>query len=270
MQKGDTLWKIANKYNVDFEHLLSMNTHLGDPNMIMPGMKVKVPTGKKPKKEMPIKEAPIKEKSIKESPTEIPLPLPMPELPQHLGTEHWQGMEPMPEKELPMEQPMMPPMPPSMPQIPPRMPIPMPMPMPQMPYNPCGCQPMPNPCQPITWPPHHHWAPMPAPAPMQPQEMGEWMEEKPETMPPYPMHAQPMPNDAMHHHHQPYPHTPQHGMGYPTQMSGAPMAQPYYPMQGNHEWMQMQQPYPQAPLFSNYEGEPHHYREHEQDLDEED
>ncbi len=265
MQKGDTLWKIANRYNVDFEHLLSMNTHLGDPNMIMPGMKVKVPTGnmsgKKQKKEMPMKEAPIKEKPIKESPKEVPvpLPLPMPELPQHLGTDDWQGMEPMPGAELPMEQqPMMPPPPPSMPQ----MPMPAPMPMPQMPYHPCGCQPMPNPCQPISWPPHHQWAPMPAP--MQPQEMGECMEEETETMPSYPMHG------MHHHHHQPYPQMPQHSIGYPH-MPGPSMAQPYYPMQGNHELIPMQQPYPQAPLFSNFGGgNPHGYREHEQDLDEED
>ncbi|MBS4173680.1 SafA/ExsA family spore coat assembly protein [Bacillus sp. FJAT-49736] len=44
VQKGDTLWKIAKKYGVDFEELKKMNSQLSNPDMIMPGMKVKVPT----------------------------------------------------------------------------------------------------------------------------------------------------------------------------------------------------------------------------------
>jgi morphogenetic protein associated with SpoVID len=44
VQKGDTLWKIAQKYGVDFEELKKMNAHLSDPDYIMPGMKIKVPT----------------------------------------------------------------------------------------------------------------------------------------------------------------------------------------------------------------------------------
>lgn len=44
VQKGDTLWKIAEKYGVDFEELKKMNAHLSDPDYIMPGMKIKVPT----------------------------------------------------------------------------------------------------------------------------------------------------------------------------------------------------------------------------------
>jgi morphogenetic protein associated with SpoVID len=60
VQKGDTLWKIAQKYGVDFEQLKKMNGHLSNPNMIMPGMKIKVPTAGVPvKKEMPKKEAKI-------------------------------------------------------------------------------------------------------------------------------------------------------------------------------------------------------------------
>lgn len=98
VQKGDTLWKIAKKYGVNFEELKKMNSQLSNPDMIMPGMKVKVPTSggtikkgasmghnpgttinmgakkempiakEKPIKEMPIKEAPIKEQPIKEAP----------------------------------------------------------------------------------------------------------------------------------------------------------------------------------------------------------
>ncbi|MFD0827408.1 SafA/ExsA family spore coat assembly protein [Neobacillus sp. M.A.Huq-85] len=108
VQKGDTLWKIAKKYGVNFEELKKMNSQLSNPDMIMPGMKVKVPTtggmvkkeapvgkpeaainlgAKKemplvehpfakekpivkemPVKEMPVKEMPIKEVPIKEQP----------------------------------------------------------------------------------------------------------------------------------------------------------------------------------------------------------
>ncbi|WP_142336196.1 SafA/ExsA family spore coat assembly protein, partial [Bacillus pseudomycoides] len=44
VQKGDTLWKIAKKYGVDFETLKKTNTQLTNPDLIMPGMKIKVPS----------------------------------------------------------------------------------------------------------------------------------------------------------------------------------------------------------------------------------
>ncbi|PEZ10373.1 hypothetical protein CN326_00270, partial [Bacillus sp. AFS018417] len=44
VQKGDTLWKIAKKYGVDFEALKNANTQLSNPDLIMPGMKIKVPS----------------------------------------------------------------------------------------------------------------------------------------------------------------------------------------------------------------------------------
>ncbi|WP_025027392.1 SafA/ExsA family spore coat assembly protein [Caldalkalibacillus mannanilyticus] len=44
VQKGDTLWNLAEKYGVDFESLKQANAHLSDPDMIMPGMKIKIPT----------------------------------------------------------------------------------------------------------------------------------------------------------------------------------------------------------------------------------
>lgn len=65
VQKGDTLWKLAQQYQVDFEELKKANAHLADPDQIMPGMKIKIPTKSVPvKKEMPkspVKEAPKKE-----------------------------------------------------------------------------------------------------------------------------------------------------------------------------------------------------------------
>lgn len=44
VQKGDTLWKIAKKYGADFNELKKLNAQLSNPDMIMPGMKIKVPT----------------------------------------------------------------------------------------------------------------------------------------------------------------------------------------------------------------------------------
>ena len=46
VQKGDTLWTIAKKYNVNFEELKKLNTQLSNPEMIMPGMKIKIPVQK--------------------------------------------------------------------------------------------------------------------------------------------------------------------------------------------------------------------------------
>jgi len=91
VQKGDTLWKIAQKYGVDFQELKQMNSHLSNPDMLMPGMKIKVPTGnvhvkkeapmspvkesvKKEAQVSPIKEAPITEHPFKEMP-QAPLPV---------------------------------------------------------------------------------------------------------------------------------------------------------------------------------------------------
>ncbi|PGM87054.1 peptigoglycan-binding protein LysM, partial [Bacillus cereus] len=44
VQKGETLWKISKKYGVDFETLKKTNTQLSNPDLIMPGMKIKVPS----------------------------------------------------------------------------------------------------------------------------------------------------------------------------------------------------------------------------------
>ncbi|WP_284036093.1 SafA/ExsA family spore coat assembly protein [Neobacillus sp. 114] len=103
VQKGDTLWKIAKKYGVNFEELKKLNSQLSNPDMIMPGMKIKVPTAggsiKKEgainlgaKKEVPLKEhpfakekpVPIKEMPIKEMPVkEIPIKeMPIKEVPK--------------------------------------------------------------------------------------------------------------------------------------------------------------------------------------------
>ncbi|QGS68953.1 SafA/ExsA family spore coat assembly protein [Oceanobacillus sp. 143] len=43
VQKGDTLWELSKKYDVNFEELKQINSHLASPDMIMPGMKIKIP-----------------------------------------------------------------------------------------------------------------------------------------------------------------------------------------------------------------------------------
>jgi morphogenetic protein associated with SpoVID len=78
VKRGDTLWNLAEKYGVDFEQLKKINSHLADPDNLMPGMKVKIPTnavpvkkdtGKKeiPKKDLAKKETPKKESPMKET-----------------------------------------------------------------------------------------------------------------------------------------------------------------------------------------------------------
>ncbi|GAA0354924.1 SafA/ExsA family spore coat assembly protein [Bacillus horti] len=50
VQKGDTLWKLAEQYGVNFEELKKANSQLSNPDLIMPGMKIKIPTGAVPAK----------------------------------------------------------------------------------------------------------------------------------------------------------------------------------------------------------------------------
>ncbi|WP_248927377.1 LysM peptidoglycan-binding domain-containing protein [Paenibacillus hamazuiensis] len=48
VKKGDTLYELSQKYNVDLEKLIAANPQIADPNVIDVGMKVKIPTGPKP------------------------------------------------------------------------------------------------------------------------------------------------------------------------------------------------------------------------------
>ncbi|WP_275418039.1 SafA/ExsA family spore coat assembly protein [Fervidibacillus albus] len=148
VQKGDTLWKIAQKYGVDFEQLKSMNTHLSNPDMIMPGMKIKIPdtggTIKKEtpmyKKEMPIQKGdsevehpfkemkpssiPVEKEQPKEKIKEVPKPIFMPKYPHPVYPEidinNYYTVN-MAKMQVDHPEPMMPPqMPPQMqPQMPP-------------------------------------------------------------------------------------------------------------------------------------------------------
>src|SRR5699024_2509522 len=76
VQKGDALLEIAKMYGVDFEELKQSNSQVSSPDMIMPGMKIKIPsTSKSVQKEAPMKEKTMKEKEIKEQPTKKPAPV---------------------------------------------------------------------------------------------------------------------------------------------------------------------------------------------------
>lgn len=91
VQKGDTLWDIAKNYGVDFEELKQINSHISSPDMIMPGMKIKIPSSAKAVvKESAMKEKKM-EKEMKVAPSEPLKPkkkveaesmeIPMPQMP---------------------------------------------------------------------------------------------------------------------------------------------------------------------------------------------
>ncbi|MDX9697740.1 MAG: LysM domain-containing protein [Bacteroidales bacterium] len=42
VQKGDTLWAIGKKYNIDWEYLAKFN-HLDNPHLIYPNDKILIP-----------------------------------------------------------------------------------------------------------------------------------------------------------------------------------------------------------------------------------
>lgn len=44
VRKGDTLFEIAKNYGVNFEDIVKLNPQLSSPDMIMPGMKIKIPS----------------------------------------------------------------------------------------------------------------------------------------------------------------------------------------------------------------------------------
>ncbi|ASN05113.1 SafA/ExsA family spore coat assembly protein [Virgibacillus necropolis] len=75
VKKGDTLWEIANQYDVDFEQLKELNTQLSSPDMIMPGMKIKVPSNSKPVKKENMY---VKEKEMVKTPYKDISPKPLP------------------------------------------------------------------------------------------------------------------------------------------------------------------------------------------------
>ncbi|MBB5354668.1 morphogenetic protein associated with SpoVID [Anoxybacillus mongoliensis] len=166
VQKGDTLWKIAEKYGVDFEELKKMNAHLSDPNYIMPGMKIKVPTPATPVKPVK-KETPKVSVDVDIHVNKKEQPLQQPQNVEPIAKEIPIAKAPEKKEEPKQEMPLLPPKPPNiMPnmmepdedmQMPPFSDIP-PIPtiqapimqeQPQQPIQPQP-QPVPMPCIPIS------------------------------------------------------------------------------------------------------------------------
>ncbi|WP_235791366.1 SafA/ExsA family spore coat assembly protein [Virgibacillus salidurans] len=76
VQKGDTLWEISKSYGVDFEQVKELNSQLSSPDMIMPGMKIKIPSSSKmvKKEDMSVKETHKAEQPYKDiSPKPMPV-----------------------------------------------------------------------------------------------------------------------------------------------------------------------------------------------------
>jgi len=76
VQKGDTLWEISHKYGVDFEQLKDINVHIASPDMIMPGMKIKIPMNNKHVQSKPVANEQIKLPPEKQADLETKKPLP--------------------------------------------------------------------------------------------------------------------------------------------------------------------------------------------------
>lgn len=108
VQKGDTLWNIAKKYNVDFNVLKNLNSQLSNPDMIYPGMKIKIPSSTTTVSnaglsypEQAIKEYPMTEQSMTQHPMKEQLmkehPMvqqqPIKEQPTHMKEEMVQVVE---------------------------------------------------------------------------------------------------------------------------------------------------------------------------------
>jgi len=77
VQKGDTLWKIAKQYGIDFEELKRLNAHLANPDYIVPGMEIILPDdvpGRKPSYDQKEKadKSKIKDSAAKEKKAEVP------------------------------------------------------------------------------------------------------------------------------------------------------------------------------------------------------
>lgn len=82
VQKGDTLFHLATNYQVELKDLINSNHQLSNPDMLMPGMKITIPTSEKQinlveKKTEKAKPELIKN-SIDETETTIPEPIKRP------------------------------------------------------------------------------------------------------------------------------------------------------------------------------------------------
>ncbi len=226
------MWKIAKKYGVDFQALLRANTQLKNPDKIMPGMKIKVPTNQSsvrpqtqaaedfvvpsPKEQqLPIfEQRPIKEQPIQppipepigglpseESPAPTPVPAPQAEVPPAPVMPEVVSPE-MEESPIPAPAPRPAPTPMPAPQARPYVPPVQQQPMMQRPLNP---QPLP-PMMPQPYMPPQMMYPMQPCPPMMRQPMRQQpIPQQPMVRPPMtqqpmvrpPMVQQPLPQQPM-------------------------------------------------------------------------
>lgn len=70
VQKGDTLFEIAKNYGVNFEDIVKLNSQLSSPDMIMPGMKIKIPSESKQVRSATEKNVRVEAKAQQIKPTE--------------------------------------------------------------------------------------------------------------------------------------------------------------------------------------------------------
>lgn len=99
------MWKIAKQHGVDFNQLKELNSQLSSPDMIMPGMKIKVPTNAKPVK----KESMVTEKEMVKTPYKDISPKPLPVIKEDEKPLPQKPKPQMPKMQQPPKQPMMPP-----------------------------------------------------------------------------------------------------------------------------------------------------------------
>ncbi|MDQ0254239.1 morphogenetic protein associated with SpoVID [Evansella vedderi] len=223
VQKGETLWKIAQKYGVNFEELKSANNHLSNPDLIMPGMKVKIPTGSvQAKKESVIptpKEAPIKEqtpppslKEEKEKPIKMPAP---PKVQPHLYQQNTHM-----NFNIYKEQPQQPKVP-----VPPKMPKPKEVPVVEKPIEKKPIEKKPVEKKPVP-------VPVPVPSIKKPVEKAPKVKPVPTAKKPLPADCHPV--TPVYHKGYCPPPTPY--TGYPYPYGCGPVGYPapgHVPLQGN-------------------------------------
>ncbi|TGV22659.1 SafA/ExsA family spore coat assembly protein, partial [Mesorhizobium sp. M00.F.Ca.ET.186.01.1.1] len=53
VQKGDSMWKIAKRYGVDYKELLRLNSQIKTPDTLYPGARIKIPTKSVPVRPQP-------------------------------------------------------------------------------------------------------------------------------------------------------------------------------------------------------------------------
>lgn len=209
------MWKIARRYGVDFKELLRANSQLKNPDLIYPGMKIKVPSGRVPARPHHTESGTggVKERPFKEAPR--PQPPVEEEVPPSVETRPYESPE----------QPVAPPPPPA-PQIqqaptpPAPIPAPIPAPAPVVPAPAPHIQVAPPPPAPPAPPVRPQPAPQvrpyiqqPVPCPPMPnQQVRPYMQPRPMMppvtimpLPPIHMHPQmPMPQMPQMPQHRPY------------------------------------------------------------------